>query len=124
MWARLPPQPGALGSLLPAGGASRVTNVNPGLQKGYALDFGPPVRYVAETLRAGPQTLEGLVEGYSHDPEELERVWDQELRKPRERRRVKGAQEEREAQAKQWLMERALEALGSQVQHEGDHYAL
>ena len=101
-----------------------MTNLNPGLQKGYALDFGSPVRYVAEALRAGPQTLEGMAHAYSHDSEELARVWDQELRKPRERRQVKGLQEEREQQAKQWLMERALEALGGQVRREGDRYAL
>ena len=101
-----------------------MTSLNPGLQKGYALDFGSPVRYVAETLRDGPHTLEDLAEGYSHDPDELSRVWDRELRKPRERRRVKGAQEEREALARQWLTQRALEALGNQVRREGEHYAL
>jgi len=101
-----------------------VTNLNPGLAKGYALDFGSPVQYVAEGLREGPRTLEELVEGYSHDPAELSRVWDQELRRPRERRRLKGGQEEREAQAKTWLLQRALEALDSQVQRENEHYSL
>ena len=101
-----------------------MTNLNPGLAKGYALDFGSPVRYVAEALREGPRTLEDLAKAYSHDAAELSRVWDQELRKPRERRSVKEAQEERAAQAKQWLMQRAIEALGSQVRSDGDRYVL
>lgn len=90
--------------------------MNPGIAKGYALDFAAPLRYVAEALDAREQTLDQLVEGYEHDAEELDRVWDHELRKPGQRRSAKpDVQEERRVEAKRWLLGAAVAALGTQV---------
>lgn len=98
-----------------------MQQVNPGLAKGYALDFAAPLRYVAESLDGRARSLDDLVEGYEHDAGDLDRVWDHELRQRGQRRSAKPeVEQERRAAAKRWLVQAALDALGSQVREEGD----
>src|SRR5688572_28301573 len=102
-----------------------MQQLNPGLAKGYALDFASPLRYVAVTLNEGARSLDDLAEGYEHDADDLDRVWDQELRAKGQRRSTKpDVQQERRAEAKRWLLEAAMTALGDQVRTKGDELSL
>ncbi len=93
-----------------------MQQLNPGLAKGYALDFASPLRYVALTLHEGAHSLDDLAEGYEHDAGDLDRVWDQELRAKGQRRSTKpDVQQERRAEATRWLLGAAVTALGDQV---------
>jgi len=93
-----------------------MQQLNPGLAKGYALDFASPLRYVAVRLHEGARSLDDLAEGYEHDADDLDRVWDQELRAKGQRRSTKpDVQQERRTEAKRWLLEAAVSALGDQV---------
>ncbi len=99
--------------------------LNPGLAKGYALDFASPLRFVAERLSAGPSTLDALCDEYEHDPGDLARVWDHELRGRGQRRSAKAeVRAEREADAKRWLLDAALRALGDQVRERQGRFTL
>lgn len=102
-----------------------MPQVNPGLAKGYALDFAAPLRFVAEALAERARPLDELIEAYEHDPADLDRVWDHELRQRGQRRSAKPeVQEERRAEAKRWLLQAAVEALGDQVREGGERLAL
>ena len=102
-----------------------MQQLNPGLAKGYALDFASPLRYVALTLNEGARSLDDLAEGYEHDADDLDRVWDQERRAKGQRRSTKpDVQQERRAEAKRWLLEAAVTALGDQVRTKGDELSL
>ncbi|MDA1003437.1 MAG: hypothetical protein O3B31_08865, partial [Chloroflexi bacterium] len=102
-----------------------MEQVNPGIAKGYALDFASPLRFVAEQLHAGPRTLDELAERYEHERDDLARVWDHELRERGQRRSAREqVQAQRETDAKRWLIEAAIAALGTQLRQDGDRFAL
>ena len=83
-------------------------NAHPGTEKGYALDFLSPVQYVAVSLERAPALSSELVKGYKHRiAGDLTRV-----------RQHEGLSSNAEASA--FLVERALIALGKQVEQNGD----
>jgi hypothetical protein len=102
-----------------------MPQVNPGIAKGYALDFASPLRFVAEALNVGPRTVDDLCRAYEHDSAELARVWDHELRAHGQRRSARREiHEQRVADAKRWLLEAAIAALGPQLRAEDDRLVL
>ena len=83
-------------------------SAHPGTEKGYALNFLSPVRYVAASLERAPALSSELVAGYEHSiAGDLARV-----------RQHEGLASDTEARA--FLVERALLALGDQVEQNGD----
>lgn len=82
---------------------------HPGVEKEYALDFLAPIRYVADALeRSGGLSSAELYGGYNHHlGGDLERV-----------KRYEGLASNKDANT--FLVERALLALGEQVEENGD----
>jgi hypothetical protein len=86
---------------------------NPGIEVGYALDFISVIRHVATKLDEAPDgmTVGGLANGYRGFPADLGRV--------RLHHHLKN-----DRAAVEFLVDRAIRALGSQVRVEGDRIFL
>jgi hypothetical protein len=91
----------------------RKQHPNPGIEIGYALDFISVIRHVATKLDEAPDgmTVGGLADGYRGFPADLGRV--------RLHHHLKN-----DRAAVEFLVDRAVRALGSQVRTEGDRIFL